>query len=144
MTYNDPQPQYPGDYRAQPEHIPPTYNPERNGLGIAALICAIIGLLFCLMPLTGFIGFGLGVIAFILGLAGVARVRKNKASNGKTAWTGVILGVAAIVFGVWGMVTFFTAVDQLGTDLENIGNDMESYGECIDSNPVESWAEVCD
>lgn len=143
MTYNDPQ--YPDDYRAQPQHVGgPGYNPERNGFGIAALICAIIGLLFCLMPLTGFIGFGLGVVAFILGLAGVARVRKNKATNRKTAWTGVILGAAAIVFGIWGMVTFFTAVEDLGNDLSDIGTEMDSYGDCINSNPVEDWSEVCD
>ena len=41
-------------------------NPEKNGLGLASLILGIIGLLFCLMPITGFIGFILGITGLLL------------------------------------------------------------------------------
>lgn len=142
MTTNDPytqpQPQQQPFYQDAPPAAPayfdaagmpvvfamaPAANPEKNGFGIAALITGIIGILFCIMPITGFIGFALGVIAFIFGLAGWGRVRKNKATNKKTAIAGVATGLLAIIFGIIGIVIFFSALNELGDDLDDIGND---------------------
>lgn len=86
---------------------------------------------FCLMPITGFIGFILGVIALIFGLAGWGRVRKNKATTGKTAITGAILGALAIAGGIAGIVMFFTAVENFGNDMDKIGDDWTSYSDCM-------------
>ncbi|MBP1160242.1 DUF4190 domain-containing protein [Rhodococcus sp. PvR099] len=110
---------------------PVPQNPEKNGFGITAIITAIIGLLFCLMPITGFIGFILGVIALIFGLAGWGRVRKNKATNVKTAITGAVLGGLAIAGGIAGIVMFFTAVEDFGNDMDKIGDDWSSYSDCM-------------
>lgn len=117
---------------APPGHggLPPA-NPEKNGLGLASLILGIVGLLFCLMPITGFIGFILGIIGLALGLAGISRCRKNKATNMKTAISGAILSALSVIFGIVGIVMFFTAVDQLGDDLDQVGNNMENYSDCI-------------
>jgi len=103
---------------------PAPVNPEKNGMGLASLILGIVGLLFCLMPITGFIGFILGIIGLALGLAGISRCRKNKATNKKTAISGTILSALAVIFGIVGIVMFFTAVDQIGTDLQD-------YSDCI-------------
>lgn len=143
-------PQYPGGAAPQGgQSMPPTYgqmpqqpmpqgygqmpgNPERNGLGLAALILGIVGLLFCLVPLTGFIGLILGVTGLALGLAGLGRVRKAQASNKGVAISGIALSALAIVGGIAGIVIVFTAVDQLGDDLNQISTDLDSYSKCIE------------
>lgn len=122
----------------------PPPNPEKNGFGLTALILGIVGLLFCLVPLTGFIGFICGVIALIFGIAGISRVRKSKATNKKTSIAGTILGALAIAGGIWGMVIVFTAVDQLGTDLNNIGDDFENYSNCIENADTPEEISACD
>lgn len=101
---------------------PAPVNPERNGLGIAAVICGPIGIFLCLTGFTGWLGFILGVIGFILAIAGLARVSRNKATNKWTAVTGLITSILAIFFGAIVTVMFFTAVDELGNDLDCISN----------------------
>ena len=36
-----------------------------------------------------------------------------------------------MIFGIVGIVMFFTAVDQLGNDLDHIGTDLQDYSDCI-------------
>lgn len=125
-------------YAEQPGQIPPQWTPPgyplppagwpapqvvaapRNGLGITALCLGIVGILFGLVPLTGFVAFALGAVGVILGLVGLARARKRVATNRKTAISGTALSVIAIGLGIWGMVTFFTSLNQLATALKNI------------------------
>jgi hypothetical protein len=89
----------------------------RNGLGLAAVIVGLVGLLFGLVPLTGFIAVICALVAIPLGLAGVSRVRKGGATNRNTAISGLILGAGALVLGIWGITIVFGAVDQLANDL---------------------------
>jgi hypothetical protein len=89
----------------------------RNGLGLAAAIIAPIGILFGLVPLTGFLAVICALVAIPLALVGRSRVRRGRATNGKTAMTGLILGAGAFALGVWGMTIVFGAVDQLAEDL---------------------------
>jgi hypothetical protein len=105
-------------YSAHP-HVRPTPRPAspRNGLGLAALILALIGVLFGLVPLTGFIAVALALVAVPLALAGRARVRRGEATNGKSAMTGLVVGLGALALGVWGITIVFGAVDQLADDL---------------------------
>lgn len=97
--------------------VPPA---PRNGLGIAALCLGIVGMLFGLVPFTGFVAFALGAVGIILGLVGFSRARKRTATNLKTALAGTILSALAIGLGIWGMVIVFTGLNQLATDLNNI------------------------
>jgi hypothetical protein len=89
----------------------------RNGLGLAAAIIAPIGILFGLVPLTGFIAVICALVAIPLALVGRSRVRRGRATNGKTAMTGLVLGAGALALGVWGITIVFGAVDQLAEDL---------------------------
>ena len=89
----------------------------RNGLGIAALCLGIVGLLFGLVPFTGFIAFALGAVGVILGLVGFGRARRRSATNLKTSVAGTALSAIAIALGVWGMVIVFTGLNQLSEDL---------------------------
>lgn len=92
----------------------------RNGLGIAALCLGIVGILFGLVPFTGFLAFALGAVGVILGLVGLGRARKKLATNLKTAVSGTVLSLIAVALGIWGMVIVFTGLNQLAEDLENI------------------------
>lgn len=136
---NNPYPNTP-----RPDQFPGPYTPEpKNGMGIAALILGLVGLLFCLIPFTGFIGVICGFVGIVLGFVGWGRVRRHRATNKVTTLIGIVLSALAIAGGIWGIVIVFNATDDLVTDLEDIGNNSEAYGDCISNNPVEKWAELC-
>ena len=102
MTTPGPPP--PGGYPPPPPHgqyyypLPPA---PRNGFGITALALALIGLVFGLVPFTGFLALILGILAVLFGLLGWSRTRKGIATSGM-AGTGTVLGVGAAALGIWG------------------------------------------
>jgi hypothetical protein len=89
---NDPpaggQPAY-GGYPA-----PPTQ--PRNGLGTAALVLGIIGLLTSIL----FFGGVFGLIAIVLGIVALGRVRRGEATNRGASIAGIVLGVLSLVIPV--------------------------------------------
>lgn len=64
-----------------------------NGTGTAALVLGILGLL------TSWLVFGglLGLVAIVLGVIGLGKVRKHEASNKGSAVAGIVLGVLSIL-----------------------------------------------
>lgn len=139
MTYdpNFPPPgQYPGAWTA-PQYVPPaSVNPEKNGFGLAAVIMGPIALLLALVPFTGWLGAIVAFVGLCLGVAGLARVGKGKASNKVTSIIGTVLCILGLVAGIASMVVFFNAVDQLGTDLD-------TYSNCIDAADTVSEMNAC-
>lgn len=122
---------------------PPPAPAPRNGLGIAALCLGVVGILFGLVPFTGFIAFGLGAIGLILGLVGLGRARKRVATNLKTAISGTVLSALAVALGIWGMVILFTGLNQLAEDLNAIPSASAPAGTAIPadvSTPVAGGA----
>ena len=103
-------------YRPEPRPSPQT---SRNGFGITALVLAIIGLVFGLIPFTGFIALILGLLAVLFGLLGLGRVRRWVANNKVMSIVGTLLGVVSTALGIWGIVIVFGAVDQLSRDLSS-------------------------
>lgn len=65
----------------------------------------------------------LGALAVLFGLLGIARGRRGEATNRKMAAISTGLGTLVAVLGIVGIVITFTAMDQLGKDLQHIGND---------------------
>ena len=90
---------YPGGYPPPPQqpyyggYQPPPTGPK-NGLGIAALVLAIVGLVFCWSVFGGVV---LGVIAVILGIVGFGRAKRGQATNTGVAIAGVVLGALAVI-----------------------------------------------
>jgi len=84
----------------------------KNGLAIVALILGVIGLVLGLVSLTGWLAIMAGFTATLLGLVAWRRKRKGRATAGKTAIMGTVAGLMAMVMGVIGMITLFTAVDD--------------------------------
>ena len=94
--------------------------PLRDGLAIAAVCLGAIGLPFGLLPVTGFLAAGLGVLALAFGIAGWSRARSGTASNRGTAVTAAVLGLIALGLGVAGTVAFVRAPDRLVYDLSEL------------------------
>jgi len=88
--------QYPTGYPPSPSYgggLPAPVAP-RNGLGIASLVLAVIGLL---SVATVFAPIALGVVAVVLGFLGHARAKRGTANNGGVAIAGIVLGVIAVL-----------------------------------------------
>lgn len=111
---------YAGEQHGPYGGAPPVAPPPRNGFGITALVLAISGVLFGLIPLTGFLALLLGLLAVLFGLLGLGRVRRRQATNRGLTLAGTVLGAVAVALGVWGLVVVFGAVQQLGRDLEGV------------------------
>ncbi len=126
---------YPGGYPPPPQpysgFTPPPTGPK-NGLGVAALVIAIIALV------TVFGGIILGVVAVILGFLGWGRAKRGEATNGGVAVAGIVLGflgiivsIAAIGLAVWGFSEFG------GTDyidcMAKAGSDEQAMQQCEDT-----------
>ncbi|MEV1291053.1 DUF4190 domain-containing protein [Pseudonocardia sp. NPDC049635] len=133
------QPAY-GSYPQRPDQFPgggqpgpggPVGAPPRNGVGIAALVFGILGLLTFWILVGGLFG----LVAIALGIIGIARVRKRIATNQGVAISGLVLGVlgvlATVAFAVFA-VGVFTSIG--GTDfyecVEQAGGDPAAVQQC--------------
>lgn len=88
----------------QPLPTPPNreHPPPPNGFGLAALVLAVIGLAFEVVPLGGFVSFISGAIGTVFGILGV--VRDGKAvGNLWVSGLGTALSLLALVLGIWAM-----------------------------------------
>jgi Domain of unknown function (DUF4190) len=126
-------------YPYQSGYPPPNYAPPqpvapKNGLGIAALVLAVVGLL-CVA--TVFAPIVLGAIAVILGVIGRRRVKRGMADNAGVAIAGIVLGGLAIVVGV-AFIAIWTTVwkDVRGGDyidcMQRAGSDKVAEQQCAD------------
>jgi hypothetical protein len=68
---------------------------------------------FCLMPITGFIGFGAGLLALLFSLLALGRMRRGEAGKGLTI-TALVLALVTTVAGFASMKMFFDIVDNFG------------------------------
>jgi hypothetical protein len=77
----------------------PGYPLPKNGLGTAGLVCGILGLVFSVIPIIGFIpGWPLAILGVVFSGIGLARATKRMASNRGTAIGGLVCGFIAIAF----------------------------------------------
>ena len=126
MTQQQPPYQGDPDRPAEQQQPPPQYRQvePRNALGITALILGLIGVLFGLVPFTGFIAVALGITGIILALSNRGRLRRGTATNKKTTWAGLIASVVALALGIWGIAIVFDAFEDLDEDLQEIEEEL--------------------
>ncbi len=136
--YPPPQPPgggYPGGYPPPPPqpysgYAPPPVGPK-NGLGIAALVVAIVALI----SVVG--GVVLGIVAVILGFLGWQRARRGEATNGGVAIAGIVLGILSIIEAIVVIVLSLWVFNEVGaTDymdcLTKAGSDQDAVQRCAD------------
>ena len=129
--------QYPGSYPPPPPQPYTGYAPAiapRNGLGIAALVVAIIGLVFCWTVAGGVI---LGVAAIIIGFVARGRVKRGEATNGGVAIAGIVLGFLAIIVSLVFIPIWIGMFDEVGGSnyvdcLSKAGSDEQAIQKCAD------------
>ncbi|WP_275572461.1 DUF4190 domain-containing protein [Mycolicibacterium vanbaalenii] len=143
---------YPGGYPPQPYGAyPPAYPTQpyggyppspptapKNGLGTAALVLAIVGLLLCWTVAGGVL---LGIAAIVMGFVARGRVKRGEATNGGVALAGIVLGAVAIVTSLVIVAIYATLGVTLFKDLgggdyldclQRAGNDQQAVQECAD------------
>jgi Domain of unknown function (DUF4190) len=98
----------------------------RNGLGIAALCCGLVGILVGLIPIMFLLSGALGILAIVFGAVGIRRVRRREASNRGMAITGLVSGIAAFALAIWGISIVFSAANSLNEELSRIHSDVSN------------------
>lgn len=116
---------YPDPYGYPPGPSPSGYPPPpyggspphavapKNGLGIASLVLAVIGLVGVA---TVFAPITLGVVAVVIGVIAHRRAKRGIANNGGVAIAGIVLGALAMVVGVAFIPIWTTVWKEVGGD----------------------------
>jgi amino acid transporter len=139
---------YPGGYPPPPQqpysqqpysqqpyyggYQPPPVGPK-NGLGISALVTAIIGLVFCWTVVGGVV---LGVLAAILGIVGYGRAKRGQATNTGVAIAGIVLGALAVIVSLAFIPIWMGVFSEVGgTDymdcVAHAGSDPKAVEGCV-------------
>jgi hypothetical protein len=109
----------------------------RNGLGVAALVCALLSLPAAVTIVGGFV---LGIAAIILGILGRNRVKSGEANNGGVAVSGIVLGALGVVLSIIMVIFAVFATNWFlnfgGRDyiecMQSAGNDVSAQQQCED------------
>jgi hypothetical protein len=127
-----PQQGYQQGYPQQGGYGQPPVAP-RNGAGIAALVLGILSIL-----LSWLLGLGLlpGVIGLVLGIVGLRRVRRGRATNRGTALAGLITSILGVLLSLVVVVVLAVAWNSGGRDLaacfRDSGSSEAAVQQCID------------
>ena len=129
---------YPGGYPPPPQQpyyggYQPLPVGPKNGLGIAALVTAIIGLVFCWTVAGGVV---LGVLAAILGIIGYSRAKRGQATNTGVAIAGIVLGALAVIASLAFIPIWMGVFSEVGgTDymdcVARAGSDPKAVEGCV-------------
>ena len=116
---------------------PPGYgiqHPQRrgSGLAVAALVCGVLALLSSWTVIGGIL---LGIVAVVLGIVALSRVRKGLAAGRGMAIAGIVTGILGAVLAV---ALIGIGVSLLNSDegqrlqdcLRDAGNDNAAVAEC--------------
>ncbi|MEJ2867179.1 DUF4190 domain-containing protein [Actinomycetospora sp. OC33-EN08] len=116
-----------GQWDSGAQVMPPK---PKNGMGTAALVFGILALITCWVPVVGLV---LGLLAIIFGVIGRGRVRRQQATNGGVALTGLWLGVISFVLNIIATVVLgglFLAFLGIGG-----GATLQQYQDCVANAP---------
>ncbi|MFD1919481.1 DUF4190 domain-containing protein [Streptomyces beijiangensis] len=100
----------------------PLMQQPRNGLGVAALVVGVVGVVFGFIYFMFWLSGPLGVLALIFGIVGLGRVRKGQATNKAMAIAGIALGGVATALAVIGLVVTVLMVKNGTEGLKDIEN----------------------
>ena len=100
----------------------------KNGLGVAGMVCGIIGLVFGFIPLFGiFFAVPLGILGVVFGAVGLRRAKRGEANNRGVAIAGLVTGILALVIGFILFGAVYSAANDLHNDLNNISTSSSNF-----------------
>jgi hypothetical protein len=107
----------------------------RNGTGTAALVVALVGLVFCWSVVGGLV---CGAVAVVLGLLGRGRAARGEANNAGIATAGAALGLVGIVASLaFTVIWVYAWRDSGGGDYVDCavraGDDQKAVQGCTDT-----------
>jgi hypothetical protein len=79
-------------YAPVPDYAPPAVNSDAKKQALAAFICSLCGLLWC-------VGIILGAIGFVMGLQAYNKMNTRNETDGRG------YAIAAIIIGVWDVLS---------------------------------------
>jgi hypothetical protein len=91
--------------------------PMRNGLGIAALCCGLVGMLIGLVPIMFLASGALGIVAIVFAMIAMLRAQRGEASNRSLAIVALGTGIGASILAITGIVIVFSGLNTLSHDL---------------------------
>jgi hypothetical protein len=113
------------------------YGPQlKNGLGVAGMVCGIVGAVFGLVPFVFWLGFILGVLALVFGLIGRGRCKRGEASNDGQATAGFILGIVCIVLAAIGLAITVSIVHHARHNIDcfNRADTSQEFNDCLNGD----------
>lgn len=122
----------PGHYPGYLSPAPP--NPPRNGVGLAALLVALAGVVTALSVVGG---IALGLAAVVLGAVGAVRAHRGEADNGAVAIAGIALGAVAVIAGIACIFVYIGIWRTAGGDdymacMTHAGTDTAAQQQCTE------------
>jgi hypothetical protein len=84
----------------QPPGLPPQPAQQSNGVAIAALVCGIVALVLCWIPVINLLSIALGLVAVILGIVGLRKARDPGVGGNGLAVGGLVTGVVGLLVAV--------------------------------------------
>jgi len=90
--------------------------PSGNGIAVAALCCAITGVVLGLIPILAVPALVLGILGLVFGIVGTKRAAERHLKRGM-AITGIVLGVIAVVLAIAGFVIVNNAFNNFSSSM---------------------------
>lgn len=107
---------------------PQQSRPLGSGMAIAALVLGILALVTFWTAVGGIV---LGLIAIILGVVALRRVRRGAAAGRGMAIAGVVLGTIGLLLGLaWAALFVWVFNSNLADCLADAGNDQAQVEKC--------------
>ena len=108
---------------------PTTHERGRNPAATAALVCGIVSLTICWLPVLFVGGFVIGATAVVLGTLGIRRARVRGGAGRGFAVAGLSTGAVGVVGSVGGLLLTIVAFDAIDR-YEDPGPNTAAITEC--------------
>ncbi len=74
-----------------------------KGMSVAALVCGILGIVFCWVPVAGWVVLVLSILGIVFGANGMKKAKAAGQSQG-LAIAGMVCGIVGAVFSLIGAI----------------------------------------
>ena len=96
-----------------------------KGMGVAALVLGILGVVCSFIPCFGIFAICFGVLAIIFGAIGLSQAKKGNGSQGMPR-AGLILGIISFAFAILYWVLVVAAVAEGAAEVNDALNELNN------------------